>query len=241
MENVSPWRRPYLGYLSRAYALMNALNRRSFLGIRLKSLARWLPIFLFLVAWWRNWPAPLLVMLLVFIVWVNYSLWRAKRDNYMRFVPTGDPLPEGDNPALPPNQKVPVRATGLFSVSGRENNLLLAPATYWRVPLGEHVVMVEEEPGKYLYQFFGARNLQTIQPGWLLFGAKPIESLAISFLGQWGPEYTRFGQVYETGDNSDLPPPKRLTVYLSTPDETIRRSIWQTIVHDARQARLEAG
>ena len=242
MEKLSPWRRLFLSYLSRAYALMNALNRRSFLGIRLKTLARWIPILLFLIGWWRNWSAALLVLLLLLIVWVNYSLWRAKRDNYMRFVPAGDPLPENaDLTALPPNQKVPVRATGLFSVSGRENNLLLAPANYWRVPLGEHVIMVEEQPGKFLYQFFGAKNLQNIQPGLLLYGAKPIETLAVSFLAQWGPEYTRFGQVYETGDNSDLPPAKRVTIYLSTADETVRRSIWQTIVHDARQARLEAG
>lgn len=240
MENVPFWRRLYLGYLSRAYALMNALNQRSFLGIRLKSLARWVPILLFLFGWWRNWPAAVLALLSLLIIWVNYSLWRAKRDNYMRFVPGGDSLPEeADLTSLPPNQKVPVRATGLFSVSGRENNLLLAPASYWRVPLGDHVVMVEEQPGKYLYQFFGAKSLQNIQPGWLLFGAKPIETLAVSFLAQWGPDYTRFGQVYETGDNSDLPSPKRVTVYLSTADETIRRSIWQTIVYDARQARME--
>ena len=242
METLSPLRRLYLGYLSRAYALMNGLNRRSFLGVRLKSLARWLPILLFLFGWWRNWPAGALALLLLLVVWINYSLWRARRDNYMRFVPAGGPLPQDNGlVSLPPNQKVPVRATGLFSVSGRENNLLLAPATYWRVPLGEHVLMVEEQPGKYLYQFFGARNLQNIQPGWLLYGAKPIESLAVSFLAQWGPEYTRFGQVYETGDTSDLPSPKRVTVYLSTDDDEIRRSIWQTIVHDARQARLEAG
>lgn len=242
MDTLPSWRRLYLSYLSRAYALMNALNRRSFLGLRLKSLARWVPIFFFLIGWWRNWAAGVLALLLLLIVWVNYSLWRAKRDNYMRFVPAGAPLPEEAKlTPLPPNHKVPVRATGLFSISGRENNLLLAPANYWRVPLGEHVLMVEELPGKYLYQFFGARNLQNIQPGWLLYGAKPIESLAITFLAQWGPEYTRFGQVYETGDNSDLPPPKRITVYLSADDETIRRSIWQTIVHDARQARLQAG
>lgn len=242
MDNVPLWRRLYLGYLSRAYALMNALTRRSFVGIRLKTVARWVPIVLFLIGWWRNWPTPLLTLLLLLVVWVNYSLWRAKRDNYMRFVPAGEALPEENGATfLLPNQKVPVQATGLFSVSGRENTLLLAPATYWCVPLGDHVVMAEEQPGKYLYQFFGAKNLQSIQSGWLLYGSKPVETLAVSFLAQWGPEYTRFGQVYETGDNSDLPPPKRLTVYLSTDDETIRRRIWQTIVHDARQARLESG
>lgn len=242
MDRLSPFRRVYLGYLSRSYALMHTLRHRTFMGVTLSTLARWLPILILLVGWIRFWPPILLAALIVFILWINYSLWRAKRDNYTRFVPEGEPLLTTESlMPLPPNQKVSVSATGLFSVSGRENNLLLSPATYWRVPLGEHVVMVEEQPGKFLYQFFNARNLQTIQPGWLLFGSRPIKSLAVSFLAQWGPEYTRFGQVYETGDDSDLPPARRVTVYLSTVDEETRRSVWHTIVSDARHARLDAG
>jgi hypothetical protein len=117
----------------------------------------------------------------------------------------------------------------------------MRPATYWRVPLGEHVVMAEERPGKYLYQFFSAASLQAIQPGWLLFGRNPSETLAISFLASWGPDYTKFGQIYEDGDDSKLPPPRRVTVYLSAADENLRRSLWHTILNDARQARLNPG
>ncbi len=239
MESLSPLRRAYFNYLSRAYAVMYALYNRSILGVRLVVFARWVPILMLLFGWIQRWPAPLLIGLLLVIIWLNYSLWRAKRDNFNRFVPDGDTVAI-DLVARPlaANQKVGITATGLFSVSGRDRNLLLRPATYWRVPLGEHVVMAEESPGKYLYQFFSGQSLQTIRSGWLLFGSHPIKSLAVTFLAKWGPEYTRFGQVYETGDDSDLPPPKRVTIYLSSDDAATRQLIMETIVNEARQARL---
>lgn len=240
MDSISPLRRAYLNYLSRAYAVMYSLNNRFFLGMRLAALARWIPLILLAIGWFLRWPAPIMIVLLIAVIWLNYSLWRAKRDNYNRFVADGNAtLITTDQHLLPPNQKLLVQATGSFSVSGRGQNLLLRPATYWRVPLGEHVVMVEEIPGKFLYQFFSAQSLQTIRSGWLLFGPRPIESLAITFLARWGPEYTRFGQVYENGNDDDLPPPKKITVYLSTDDPETHQAIWHTIISDARQARLE--
>lgn len=240
MESIPPLRRAYYRYLGRAYALMHAINRRSILGIRFITLVRWLPIFILLYGWLRRWPAEVLVVLALFIIWLNYSLWRAGRDNFNRFVSDGSTLMDATAlEPLPQNQKIPIEASGLFSVSGRENNLLFRPADYWRVPLGEHVVMVEEKPGKYLYQFFSANSLQDIRSGWLLYGSRPVETLAVTFLARWGPEYTKFGQVYEDGDDSGLPPPKRITIYLSTADAAIRQAIWHSIVSDARRARLD--
>lgn len=240
MTLLSLFRRAYYAYLSRMYALMHVLNRRSFFGIRLKSLARWLPILALLAGWVLNWSWAVMVALLVGAVWINFSLWRARRDNYSRFV-SGKPAP-GSEPAsepLPPNQKVGVLASGLFSVSGREGRLLLRPAQYWRVPLGEHVIMVEEEPGKYLYQFFDAASLQEVREGRLLFGTHPPRALAITFLARWGPEYTRFGAPGEA-QSDDGPPPKRLTIYLSAPDESTHHLIRDTIISEARRVRMES-
>lgn len=242
MASLPLLRRLYFLYLSRAYAVMYGLIQRRILGFRLSNLVRWLPILLLLFGWLRDWPAGILIALLVFITWINFSLWRAKRDNFNRFVTDDKNIP-GDTDetnVLPPNKKVSILTTGLFSVSGRESNLLLRPADYWHVPLGDHVVMAEELPGKFLYQFFSASSLQVIQRGWLLFGPEPIETLAVTFLARWGPEYTRFGQVYEDGSDIGMPPPKRVTIYLSTADGKIRQAIWHTIVSDARQARLNS-
>lgn len=239
MESISSLRRAYYAYLGRAYAMMRVIHRRSILGIRLLTLVRWLPVMLLLYGWLRRWPVGVLATVALGILWINFSLWRAKRSNYNRFIPDESSLMDTTAlDPLPANQKVAVEATGPFSVSGRENTLLLHSAEYWRVPLGEHVVMVEELPGKFLYQFFSAESLQDVRSGWLLHGPHPIDTVAVTFLARWGPEYTRFGQVYENGDDSDLPPAKRITVYLSTADADIRRSVWHSIVSDARRARL---
>lgn len=177
-------RRLTYAYLSRMYALMYFLSRRPFLI----ALVRWLPLLALFIGWLRGWPPAALLAVALVAVWINYSLWRARRDNYNRFVPHARPL--GDAPAeppLPPNTRLEVLATGLFSVSGRESRLLLRPAKYWHVPLGDHIIMAEEEPGKYLYQFFSAATLQELREGLLLYGAQPTPALAVSFLARWGP------------------------------------------------------
>jgi hypothetical protein len=240
MDAFTPIQRVTYAYLSRMYALAYGLNGRSLLGVRLGSWLRWLPVIGLLIGWARQWPPAVMVALVLVAVWLNYSLWRARRDNYNRFVPnraagadTIEPTP------LPPNERLSILATGLFSVSGRESRLLLRPAQYWRVPLGDHIIMAEEEPGKYLYQFFDARSLQELREGLLLYGPHPRATLAVSFLARWGPEYTRFGQQHEA-DHDDGPPPRRVTVYLSTEDDATRRRVRDTIVHDARRARSAA-
>ncbi|HQF71671.1 MAG TPA: hypothetical protein PLH39_10375 [Promineifilum sp.] len=227
-------RRLTYAYLSRMYALMYFLSRRPFLS----ALVRWLPLAALFIGWLQGWPPAALLVVALVAVWINYSLWRARRDNYNRFVadarPLGDAPPE---PPLPPNQRLEVLATGLFSVSGRESRLFLRPARYWHVPLGDHIIMAEEEPGKYLYQFFSATTLQELREGLLLYGTQPTPALAVSFLARWGPEHTRFCQVYELGQDEG-PPPKRITVYLTSADENTRRLIRETIISTARRARL---
>jgi hypothetical protein len=239
MESLSPAKRLYFGYLSRIYALAHSLNRHTFLGIRLSTMTRWLPLILLLIGWRTGWAGGFLIILAVVTLWIHYSLWRAKRDNYLRFVADGQSMMASEtNESLPPNQKVPITASGLFSVTGRENRLLHRPANYWYVPLGEHIVMAEEIAGKYLYQFFNPKSLQEIRRGWLLHGSSPILSLEVSFLSKWGPEYTRFGQLYESGQD-DESAPKLVTIYLSSSDEEVREAIGQTIVREARRVREE--
>lgn len=233
MDALSPIQRVYYAYLSRMYALAYGLNQRSFFS----ALARWLPVVALFIGWVMAWPPGVMIGLLLVALWINYSLWRAKRDNYNRFVPNRAAAVGAAEPTLlPPNERLSLLATGLFSVSGRESRLLLRPAKYWRVPLGDHIVMAEEAPGKFLYQFFDAQSLQELREGLLLFGPHPKATLAVSFLARWGPEYTRFGQQHEAG-HDDGPPPRRVTVYLSTEDDETRRLIRDAIVRDARQAR----
>lgn len=237
MDKLPPAHRIRYAYLGRIYALSYHVRRRTVLGIKLSTLLIWAPLLVLLVGRLQRWPWPALLFLFLIWLWLLFSLWQSRRVNYNRFVP-GETLIENaaDLRPLPPNQKVPTWVTGLFSVSGRENTLLLRPASYWRVPLGEHVIMAEEQPGKYLYQFFNAESLQEIRRGWLVFGSKPRETLAVTFLSAWGPEYTQFGPQYDS-DNKNGPPPRRVTVYMSFEDEEAERAVRQTIIDDARRAR----
>jgi hypothetical protein len=239
MDSLSFLQRVYYGYLSRMYGLIYKLAQRTVLGLRFNTLVKWLPAIGFVIAWVRNWHPIWLIFFFLIAFWVNFSLWRAKRDNYMRFIPDNDLIMGSiDLNPLPPNHKVDITVSGLFSVTGRENRLLQKPAKYWYVPLGEHIVMAEESPGKYLYQFFNPGSLQEVQQGWLLHGPQPTRSIAIGFLSHWGPEYTRFGQLYESGKD-DLPTPKRVTIYMAGNKEQTLLAIWQTIISEARRLRSE--
>lgn len=234
---MPPLQRTFYACLGRSYALMRNIQRRSILGIRLLAFVRWLPLLVLFYGWLARWPSCILVFLAFIILWLNLALWHAGRTNYNRFI-AGKPSPASVTPldSLPANRKITVAATGLFSVSGHEDTLLLRPAEYWRVPLGDHVVMVQERPGKFLYQFFSPESLQEIRSGWLLHGPTPIETIAVTFLARWGPEYTRFGRDYDDRDDNALPPAKRITIYLSPTDVATRSLLWHSITGEAHRS-----
>jgi hypothetical protein len=239
MDNFPLLRRLQYGYLGRLYSLAFWATTHRFLGIRFSTLFKWVPLILLLFGWIDRGPLWLLAVLLLATLWIHLAFWRAQQVNYNHFVANETPVLSADElTPLPPNRRVETRATGLFSVTGRENNVLLQPAKYWQVPLGEHIVMVEERPGKYLYQFFNASALQEVRQGWLIYGRRPLAALAISFLSVWGPAYTNF-QIYELGDRVG-PPPRKQTIYLTFENDADRRAVWHTIVHDARRARQQS-
>lgn len=237
MTQPSGLRRLYYAYLSRMYAFAYATRRRTVLGMRLSTWLWLIPLVVLIYGWWRNWPLVVLVLLATFIIWLIGSFWAARRANYTRFVANDVPLMAATSlTPLGNEQQVELYATGTFGLSSRQSNVLLQPATYWRVPLGEHVVMVQEQPGRFLYQFFDATTLQSISEGWLLFGSEPREALAVKFLANWGPAFTKF-TLYDDGEEPNVPSDSQ-TIYLTFNSEGERRAVWQTIVSDARDARL---
>ncbi|RMG99802.1 MAG: hypothetical protein D6706_05065 [Chloroflexi bacterium] len=197
-----------------------------------------MPLFL---VWLLRLHVFALLIALLLAASVRILYWQAQRDGYTRFVPRKTPWlpPEKLNP-LKANERVPLRATGIFSLNDREAHVLLRPAHYWQVPLGDHIVMVEQVPGKYLYQFFNGTNLQEIRHGWLIFGPEPIPSLAVTFMVTWGPEYSdqvRF--YYVDGGQQERPPTTRRTVYFTFEQPEKLEAVWHTMVQDARRVRSE--
>ncbi len=236
MHSQSPLRQAYYTYLGRLYAFAYGAGNRTYLGMTVRGWLTLAGLVLLAVAWVQRWPTWILILIVLAVAWVFVSFWLARRANYNRFVPDNNDLMATDELAtLPPNERVAAQATGSFSVSGYGSNVLFRPAEYWQVPLGDHIVMVEERPKKFLYQFFSAATLQSVTSGWLLFGNEPREALAITFLSRWGPEYTKF-QAYDDGEESTTPS-KTVTIFLTFGSERDRDMVWQTIVSDARRVR----
>jgi hypothetical protein len=242
MQNLSSLQKMWLNYLGYMYALAYFTTHHRLLGLRLSSWLRFLSLALVVIAWTRGWGTAWLAGALLLAAWLNVTYWRAGRAGYNKFVPDeAAVLPTEPLSPLPPNQRVPLQATGIFSVNNREDFALLRPAEYWQAPLGDHIVMVQQRPGQFRYQFFTATSLQEIHVGWLIYGRKPHRALAVSFLVMWGPDFNELTQVYMTHHNSSSSRPlARRTVYFTFDEDATRRAVWHNLVYDARQARIQS-
>lgn len=239
MQNLSFLKKAYLGYLGRVYAFAYHTTQRGLLGIKVSTLLKWASIGLVIAAWVLDWGGLALGITLFFAVWLRWLYWRAARAGYSKFIADETAvIPTAQLDPLPANRRVQLWATGTFCLSDREEYVLLRPAEYWQVPLGEHIVMVQSGQEHFLYQFFNAGTLQEVQRGWLVFGSRPLETLAVTFLGRWGPSSTDYGRAFYVGsnDNSDANL-KKNTVYFTFQDGREQDAVWHTIVSDARQAR----
>lgn len=193
-------------------------------------LFRWLRLALLGVAllaalgvWPGRWGSALgaLLVLAASFVWE----WRARRHQYVVF----RAQPKEPPPAAPlhPQDKVPLRATGLFEVEGRLQTFTELPAFFRTFATREHAVMAfaqrshwlgvglwpEEEVGMW-YIFFRPEAMQGIQPGLLRFGRRAHPALRLVVRGE----------------------KKAHTVYLSFDDPEGCRRVWADILHDAPQA-----
>ena len=228
MHTLSPLRQTLLTGLSRFYFYTYWSTLRQVLGMPLSRWVKGAPLLLTAVFFIRNWPLPLLILLAVLSLLIQLVYRHAKRRSYKSFV--ADPVPPpAPVPPLPANQRVKLWATGTFSLNDREATVLLAPAEYWFVPLGEHIIMVEQVPKRYLYQFFNADTIQKVEIGWLAFGSTPKRSLAITFALIWGPEFADYGTLYVVPDEQKEPPPRTRTVYFSFVDEGDLTAVFSTI------------
>lgn len=241
MENLPAFKQLYYHYLGRLYAFAYFSRRRTLLGVPHSG---WLRIFvlgLFIASLILRWGwVPIIVTFLLWI-YVGFIYRQARKEGYNKFVvdKTAVPPSETSQP-LAPNERAVVRASGRFAVTTKSETVLLQkPSTYWHVPLGDHIVMVEYRPQNFLYQFFDAKTLQKIEAGWILFGKDPLNTLAITFLEVWGPEHSNDALAYYVGggNNDDLSRLKPRTIYFSFEDPAIQNKVWVTLIKDTREAR----
>ncbi len=241
MHNLPVWKKLYYHFLGYVYLFAFSTTRHRWFGAQISSWVKFITLVLPVAAWVGRWGTVALVGTLLLAVGVRLVYWAARRAGYTRFVDDGTPVMQLQPPLtpIPAYQRVKVLATGLFSVHDREEYLFLRPAEYWQVPLGEHVVMAEQFPKRYLYQFFNANSLQQVQSGWLIFGTHLLRTVAITFGATWGPEFAEDNDSWiQKNTNGSQPANVKRTIYFTIEQAAEETAVLHTIVQDARQARL---
>ncbi len=241
MENLSATKQLYYQYIGRLYAFAYFSQRRTFLGATHSGWLRFLVLALLVASLILRWSWPIIILFFLLWLYVGFVYRRARKEGYNKFVVDETAVfPPDTTPTLKLHEKVQVRASGRYAVTDKsETVLLVKPAHYWHVPLGDHIVMVEHRPKQFLYQFFNAQTLQKVEPGWILFGQTPLSTLAITFLENWGPDHTNNALMYYVGGgaNEDLSQLKPRTIYFSFDDADTQNQVWATLIKDARDVR----
>ncbi|HET6446838.1 MAG TPA: hypothetical protein VFI27_19905 [candidate division Zixibacteria bacterium] len=216
-----------VGYL---YAFLYFISDKLLMGA---SIMGWISVGAIVLGgllWLRSgffaWFAICLTLLLV--LRITHRI--AKRDGFIVFDALDEYIRPLDAEQVKNYQKFDLRASGIFSIAGREEYMFQRPIKLWRVPFGDHALMVQRPTGVYLYQFIEAGYIATIRPGWLVYGPQVISALEIDFKTTWGPEAgeTEF-KWFSRGEGSQ---PKRLkrTLYLGFDSEADRDAIWDSLL-----------
>jgi hypothetical protein len=151
-------------------------------------------------------------------------LWAA-RTRYLVFRRTENPSLTVEVPQLPPEKKVPVRASGHFEVSGMRRYFVEAQAYFETVETREHIIIAWIPPWSLLglaasprdevglwYVFFMPATIKEIKMGKVYFGLRPRPALKV---------------VYQSESGS------RETVYLSFDRHEQREVLLADLRHDA--------
>lgn len=236
MHNFPFYKRLYYHGLGLVYGFARWTGRHTFI-FRLSTWVKLLAFVPLIIAWRQNRSAPVMVLALLLGLGVLWLYWRAWRVGYKKFV-AGETAVAPTTTLTPiiPDRRVPLKASGIFGVANREEQILLKPAEYWQVPLGDHTIMAQLEPGRFLYQFFNASNLQNLQTGWLICGLNPLPVLAVTFYSVWGQEQLSLRELYQGTENENRESKLR-TIYLHFDNGADETAVRHTILHDAREKR----
>ncbi|MBK8048369.1 MAG: hypothetical protein IPK16_15370 [Anaerolineales bacterium] len=144
-----------------------------------------------------RWMIPLVSLLL--IVAFLSAMGALRRQSYVRFVERSlSPYPPQ---ALAQPAKVPIYASGLLGVQGRQRHFAGAPGFYRTFPTREHAVMCQVRPRRWLtiagwpedevglwYTFFRPEECNAIRAGVIHFDRLERPALAIDYRTQPLPD-----------------------------------------------------
>lgn len=217
--------------LSQLYAFIYLTRRRTLLGV---TLATWAVLLLLLLALWAfllRWPGWVSQVALLTALALMAGYWIAGRKGYTRFVGDDEMVLDPEFASPRDESRVPLRATGIFSVRDYEKYVLNEPAEYWRVPMGHHVIMVQNGPGQYLYQIVEPQHMCNLEAGYLLHGRHPQKALALSFLVSWSPELAREPTFYPGAPEEPARNPgEQRTIYFTFDHDADRFAVWRSLL-----------
>ena len=218
-------------FLSQLYAFIYSTQRRRLLGV---TLASWMVVLLLAFALWAfvlRWPTFVSNAALLVAVTLILGYRIAGRRGYTRFVPDDDLALDPEFAAPRDESRVPLRATGVFSVRDYERYVLEEAAEYWRVPLGHHVIMVQSGPGQFLYQIVEPQHIREVKAGYLLFGRRPQVALALHFVVTWSPEMAREPRFYPGAQKEDeRVPNEERAIYFTFDHDADRYAVWRSLI-----------
>jgi hypothetical protein len=196
-------------------------------------LSRWLGMLFLagiagslLVAWLRPWATVLIGLL--YLVYVLILSWSSRREYiHYRSLPSVDALGQDapSEPPLRPEELIPVRASGWFSVEGKDRYYMDLEANFETVALREHILLGRVRPSEFLlvgrwpvdelgwwYIFFQPAMINEVDVGYLYFGAEPQQVLKL---------------VYSVDAKASQ------TIYLAFQTDMALRRVWTDILQDA--------
>lgn len=237
MEHLTEQQKRRYSFLGKIYLLVYVSTLKRWFGTPIIQWIRPIPFVLAFLFYVLRWGWLALVCILIGVVGI-ILFFRLRRLGFTRFIPDVTPsVPDQPQP-ISYNKKLKMRATGLFSVTNREDFVLMRPADYWQVPLGSHIVMVEQVPKHFLYQFMEPEFLEILEQGWILFGDTPHRAISVTFRTTWGANRPDVQTYYVPDAFYNIDPPQK-TAYFCFDDEAEHEAVWQNLHYSMQQAQSQ--
>lgn len=176
-------------------ALAYALERARFASVRLRwwvLASLWAASVYNLMLMLRDGPGlgPLLIIFAALLL--SLVLVWAHRRRYVLYHPSGAPPAPADPPPAA-EEKLFLRASGLFEVNQQQRYLVSVPVVFWTTRLGDHIVAARVSapnllgvgvPGDergWWYAFVEPRQILSLTQGLLYFGLAGRHALALRY------------------------------------------------------------
>jgi hypothetical protein len=178
------------------------------------------------IIWWpRFWlAAPFGLLWLLFLALIGW----AARQKYVLFVPLRheETLPQANSlPALRAEELVPVRASGWFTVEGKDQYYVDVEADFETVRTREHIILGRVHPSRFLL----VGSWPEWELGWwyIFFQPKTILEMSLGQLQAGRGVRLALRVVYATNEQGQQ------TIFLACDDLDAMRRIWDDLLRDA--------